>query len=345
VAHLPSLARIPGTQVVAVADTDAKHLAAARRLAPEARAIVSYMDVLSMPDVDAVVIALPPALHAPAAIAALERGKHVYVEKPLATNVADGRRVLDAWEGTGLVATMGFNYRRNPLVQRARDALVAGVVGAPIAVHTVFSTAARQEPAWKTAPETGGGVLLDLAVHHIDLLRFLLDAEVAEVAAELQSIRFENDTAFVRFTLTSGCVVQSFFSLSAVEEDRIEIRGSKAKLVIDRYRSLRVDVSPAEGGGALSLATKRLALEWLALPYALRKLRAPLHEPSFPIALAAFGAAVRDRIGVRPDLTDGLRALTVIEAIEASARAGQVVSLGVDAAQSRRESPVHVAPA
>src|SRR5262245_25271328 len=88
-AHVPSLARERDVAITALADQDAANLAAARTLAPRAHATADYRDVLAAADVDAVIIALPPALHADAAVAALETGKHVYVEKPLATSLAD----------------------------------------------------------------------------------------------------------------------------------------------------------------------------------------------------------------------------------------------------------------
>lgn len=333
-AHLPSLARIPGALVVALADTDPACLAAARHAAPTARVVAQYGDVLDMPDVDAVVIALPPALHADAATTAIARGKHVYLEKPITTTLADARRVLAAWRGTGLVGMMGFNYRRNPIVQQARQTIAAGTLGAPGAVRTVFATSPRPTPAWKTTRDAGGGVLLDLGVHHIDLVRFLLDTEVSAVSAELHSLRSEHDTAFLHIRLTSGCMVQSFFSLSVVEEDRIEVFGSEGKLTIDRYRSLRAEVAPAAARGALGTAARRLAAELGALPYALRKVRAPMHDPSFPAALEAFINAVRDRTPVKPDFDDGVRTLEVVEAAESSARSGCVVSLAAPAPAS-----------
>jgi predicted dehydrogenase len=326
-AHLSSLGRIAGAEVVALADADPGSLAAARALAPGARAVSDCNDVLEMSDVDAVIISLPPALHADAAIAALHHGKHVYIEKPLATSLADAERVAAASRGTALVSMMGFNYRRNPIVIQAREAIAAGSLGAPLAMRTVFSTPARAVPAWKQRRDTGGGVLLDLAVHHIDLTRFLLGAEIATVSAELQSIRTEQDTAFVQLGLTNRCTVQSFFSLSAIEEDRIEVYGYEAKLTIDRYRSLRLELVPAAVGGALGLAARRFAAEVAALPYALRKMRSPLHDPSFPASLEAFVHAVQARSMVRPDISDGLRAVAVIEAAELSARTGRMVSL------------------
>lgn len=317
--------------MVALADANPVALAAARALAPDARGSSELGEVLAAPDVDAVIIALPPALHAEAATTALARGKHIYVEKPLATTVDEARQVLAAWEGTGLVGMMGFNYRRNPIVRQACEAIAAGAIGNPVAVRTVFATPARPMAAWKQRRDSGGGALLDLAVHHIDLVRCLLGAEVDAVGARLGSLESEDDTAFVELRLTTGCVAQSFFSLSTVEEDRIEIYGSRAKLTIDRYASLRVDVSPAAAGGALGLSVKRVAREWSALPYALRKMRAPLHDPSFPAALEAFVDAVQNRTPVHPDLDDGLRAVAIIDAAERSARSGRTIALGAPA--------------
>ena len=326
-AHLPSLARLPDASVVALADADPANLASAQSLAPGARTVGDYAAVLAMSDVDAVVIALPPALHADAAVGALRQGKHIYVEKPLASTVADGSRIVEAWERSGLVAMMGFNYRYNPMVVHARVRLAARAVGELVAVRTVFATSRRSTPQWKRQRESGGGVLLDLAVHHIDLVRFLLDAEVSQVSADIRSVTSEDDTAFLQLRLTTGITVQTVCSLSAVEEDRIEIYGSSGKLTVDRYGSLRVEESGASARGALGAAVAKLVGEVSALPYVLQKRRAPLHDPSFPAAMQAFVQAVRDGTAATPTPSDGLRALTVIDAAEQSARSGRAVAL------------------
>jgi len=326
-AHLRSLARVPGGRVIALADTTAANLDAARPLAPDARAVADYGDVLAMPDVDAVIIALPPALHASAAIAALDQGKHVYVEKPLATSVDDAARVLETSRQSGLIAMMGFNYRHNPLIQRARSAIGGGAVGTAVSIRTVFTTPARAIPAWKQQRESGGGALLDLAVHHIDLIRFLLGTEVAHVSADMLSTQSEHDTVTLQMGLTNGSLAQVMCSLGTIDDDRIEIHGSAGRLTIDRYRSLRVEVTPAGASGMLGVAASRFAGELRALPYAVRKLRSPMHDPSFPAAMSAFVHAVASRTPAAPSVDDGLRALAVVEAAEESARSGRVVRL------------------
>jgi predicted dehydrogenase len=339
VVHLPLLRRIRGARITALADADASRLAEARPHAPEARYVADFQPVVEMPEVDAVVIALPPAVHAAAAIAALAHGKHVYLEKPLATTLPEGRQVIEARReaGAGLIAMMGFNYRRNPLVSRARELLAAGRIGAPLAARTVFSSRGRDEPDWKHARASGGGVLLDLGVHHIDLIRFLLSAEVTDVAARLRSVRAENDTAELQMRLTNGATAQSFWSLAAVEEDRIEVYGTEGKLTLDRYGSLGIELAPSTARGALGSTLSRVIREWSALPYAFRRRREPLNEPSFRAALEAFIEAARTGERVAPDLLDGYRALAVIDAAESAARTGRVVA--VEEAPAARSTP------
>jgi predicted dehydrogenase len=317
-AHGPALRRLGGARVVALADADPGRLDGMQALFPGARGHADWRAALDQPEVDAAVVALPTAMHAEAALAAIERGRHLYLEKPLATSVADGRRVVEAWRRSAVTAMMGFNYRRNPLVERARDVIRTGALGSLVAVRTVFSTTARDTPPWKTARGTGGGVLLDLGVHHVDLLRFLTGEEIEDARAELRTVRAEADTAFVRLRLTSGCLAQCFFSSGSVEEDRVEVYGSAAKLTLDRYRSLRVEVTPARAGSPLELALRRALAEWRALPYAVRKLRSPGQEPSYAASLAAFVGAASAGERVAPDLEDGLRAMEVVELAERS---------------------------
>jgi predicted dehydrogenase len=115
--------------------------------------------------------------------------------------------------------------------------------------------------------------------------------------------------------------------LSAIEEDRIEVYGSHARITIDRYRSLRLEETPATAGGALSGAVRRLIGEMGAAPYALERRLAPLRDPSFAAAIGAFVRAIQDRTPATPSLGDGYRALAVTEAAELAAASGRAVSL------------------
>jgi myo-inositol 2-dehydrogenase/D-chiro-inositol 1-dehydrogenase len=191
----------------------------------------------------------------------------------------------------------------------------------------VFSTASHPLPEWKQARRSGGGALLDLASHHVDLVRFFFKQEVQAVSAELRSQRAEGDSAILHLRLADGLLVQSFFSLSAVDEDRFEVYGQAGKLMVDRYRSLDVEI--IETGREFSrLSRVTHGLRSLRNgPHLLKKLLAPGHEPSYREALLRFVSAVRGDGVAAPDLLDGSRSLEVICAAERSARTGQSVSL------------------
>ena len=195
-------------------------------------------------------ICVPPHLHAPCAIAAFDAGLHVYLEKPLAPSSTEGARVVDAWRRAGKVGMMGFNFRFHPQVERIRQRLRAGDIGTPLGVRSVFTILPHELPEWKRTRRTGGGVLLDLASHHVDLVHHLLDDPVVRVYASARSLRGEGDHAAVQLELASGAMAQIFVSLGSVDENRMEIVGTSGKLVMDRTELLRPDHVPATQQGA-----------------------------------------------------------------------------------------------
>lgn len=328
--HLEILLSVPGVRLTALADPDPERRAEAARRAPQAAALAGWEEALEL-DLDAVVVCLPNALHAEAGLAALERGLHLYLEKPLATTLDDGRRVVDAWRRAGTVGMIGFNYRFNALYEAARQHVVAGRLGEVTSARTLFSTAARPLPAWKTDPGAGGGVLLDYASHHVDLLRMVLRLEVAEVSAQLLSTDARAESALVALRFPGGVGAQSLFARGTVDEDSFELFGAAGKLSLDRQRSIAVRLAEAapelshRGAarrGARGVAGAARAVG--ASPHARTKIRAPAAEPSFRAALEHFVAAARSGEPGKPDLVDGLRSLAVIEAAARSAREGRV---------------------
>lgn len=336
--HLVNLARLPNVEITALAELDPDRRAQAARQAPRAAAFADYQELLEMREVDAVVICLPNALHARAGIAAMERGKHVYLEKPLATNVADGWRVVEAWRRSGLVGMIGFNYRFQRLYQCLKQQIQAGRLGELVGVSSVFSTAGRQLPDWKLTRENGGGVLLDLASHHIDLISYLLEQSVCEVFARIQSKRSEQDTAALQLRLASGLAVQCFFSLNAAEENRFELYGTAGKLTADRYLSSDLEISDAARNLARVKKFGHSMRSLLHSPYLLERFRKDTGDPSFHSALAYFVESVRLARAAQPDFLDGLRSLAVIEAAEKSARAACAVSIAESAREEEKQN-------
>jgi predicted dehydrogenase len=321
--HFEALAATPGVEVVAIADPDPEARAAAATRFPGARAFGDPSQLLSDGGTEAVLVCVPSALHAPVAEGAFEAGLHVYLEKPVAADLEGARRVARAWRASGRVGMVGLNFRHDARYRELRERLRRGEIGEVVAARSVFCSAAGDLPEWKRSRAAGGGVLLDLASHHADLVRFTL-GEVAKVSASLRSVRGEDDTAGLRMVLADGVVVESLFSSSAIDDDRFEVYGTCGWLAVDRYGSPELErgaAPPAYGRGA------RLRRE---LGSALRGLRGVLHgagEPSYRAALACFAAATHGTAAPSPDLEDGLRSLAIVLAAEEAARTGRTIDV------------------
>jgi predicted dehydrogenase len=328
--YLETLRRIPGVELSAVADTDPAAQAEARRLVPEAAVWPTAAELLAESEVEAVLIALPASAQAAAAVAAFESGRHVYVDKPIAANLAEARPVIEAWRRAATVGMVGLNYRLHPHYQRARAVVRSGRIGDVVGARSVFSLpAAVAQPGWKGRRD-GGGVLLDLGSHHADLAHFLLGQPVREVFAELRSLRGEDDSATLELRLADGTLVQSLFSLSAVDEERFEVYGTEGKLTVDRCYALDVDVRPATRERDRLRRAARAARRLRHASFLITRTRAPACEPSYPLALGRFVAAVRGEAAPDPDLADGYRSLAVIEAALESAESGRAVEPAYD---------------
>ncbi len=325
--HLDALQRLPRVRLVALAEVDPQRRAEAARQVPEAVSFADYPDLLEHASVEAVIICLPSAMHAEAAKAALRLGKHVYIEKPMATDLRDAESLLAVWRTTGLVGMVGFNYRFHPLYRAARSYILSNRLGELVAARSVFATAPRPLPSWKHTRQGGGGALLDLASHHFDLIHFLFGQEICDVFATTRGQRTEDDTASVALRLSSGLPVQSFFSTNALEEDRFEIYGTAGKLTVNRYASSVVEIEPPTRQFA---RLKRLAWDLRSLVARggiIRNLIFPYREASYNLALAHFIEAVRAHRPAAPDFWDGYRSLSVVCAAEESARTGRGVPL------------------
>lgn len=326
VVHIPLLARRADVDVHALAESDAGALAAAHALVPAARRFATLEDMVAGAALDAVIVALPTGVHAAAATTVLGAGSDLYLEKPLAAHVADGEAVLDAWDASGRIGMVGFNGRFNPLYGRLRDLIRSGRAGTPVYARSVFATASREMPEWKRRRATGGGALLDLGAHHIDLMRYLFEREPVAVRATTTSRITEADTAMIELELEDGLTVHGFFSLAAAEHDHVEVYGAHARLSVSRFTSLDVAVidNPGRGGGEAGRLLRRAgALRHLGA--ALRARRSPLREPGYALALDAFLEAVRCRRmpADGADLSDGYACLAVIDAAERSVRSGR----------------------
>ena len=324
--HLPILTHLSGVEIAALAEIDPDRQEKARRYVPKAIIFDDYKKLLQMQEVEAVVICLPNALHAEAAIAALRQGKHVYLEKPIAISLDEARNVLKVWNETNLNGMIGFNFRYHPIYQSAKQYIQSERLGQLVYVHSIFSTVSQSQPEWKQNRKTGGGALLDLASHHIDLIHFLFDQEIQEVSAQMRSFRSEDDHALLQMRLANGLLIQSFFSIKTFEKDSFEIYGQTGKLALNRHHSLCMDVNDPSLPFIL-FKLKQGFQKFTQLPDYFIKFLVPNYEPSFKAALAHFISTIHKKQPPTPDFLDGYRSLLVIQGAEESARSGRIVSL------------------
>ncbi len=169
-------------ELTAIADVDKER---AKAVAPSTQTQIfdDYQKMLASDVVEAVIVSTPPQLHEEIVIAALEAGKHVLCEKPLANSVDACRRIVEAAKRTGKVLTTGFNHRYFPAIQFVKQTLDSGRIGEldhirAFAGHTGLSE--FKSPWMYDKDVMGGGALMDVGIHIIDLTRYLL-GDVEEV--------------------------------------------------------------------------------------------------------------------------------------------------------------------
>ena len=327
-AHLKILPRLPGVELAAIADTDSESLREAKALVPFAECFEDYRLLLSRPDLQAVVICLPNQLHAEATIAAIAARKNVYLEKPVATNLQDAESILNTSQNHGNVITMiGFQYRFHQTIRALKQMIQTGRFQHPVLVQTSFTTAGENLPVWKQSRATGGGVLPDLACHHVDLFRFLFDQEVTEVFAKTWTRRSESDCALLALNFNGGLRTQSFFSFSSVEENRFEIYDEDGKLSWETLLSDRWELTDPR---LSSVRLKRLwntAMSFTMNPFFFRRNADEAFLAPYRQALKHFVESAESNQKCKPDFEDALENIRVIQAAEESADSGKTIAL------------------
>ena len=227
--HLEALDAIPGARIAAIASasSDKARSAGERWGVPWT---TNVEELLQREDVDAVAIATPSGLHPGQALAALRHGKHVLVEKPIALSNADARQIVDEARERGLVAGTVSQRRFEPTVRAVRDAVAEGSLGKIamiVAEGFYFRPQTYYDSAgWRGTVELDGGVLMNQAIHTIDLLRWI-GGPVVRVSANLATIghRMEaEDTASVSLRFETGALGAILATTCAATERPTELR-------------------------------------------------------------------------------------------------------------------------
>jgi len=186
-------------RVAAIASRDAEKASAmATRFGIE-KSYGSYEDLLSDPDIDAIYNPLPNHLHVPMTIKALEHGKPVLCEKPIALNAAQASELAEAQKAANLPVAEAFMVRHHPQWKKARAMVAEGRLGDVRAIQTIFAYYLDDPKDVRNQADIGGGGLFDVGCYAINTARFLFDAEPLRAIALM-----ENDPVFDTDRLTSG---------------------------------------------------------------------------------------------------------------------------------------------
>lgn len=189
--HLKAYASLEGVRIVSLAgmEQDLRDSLQAEYSIPNA--FSGWEEMLEHGGLDAISVAVPTFLHAPIAIAALERGLHVLSEKPIARNAVEGQAMVDAARTAGRVLDIAFNHRRRGDIQALKEVIDAGGVGRPYYAKASWlrRSGIPTLGSWFTNPElAGGGPLADIGVHALDYALHLLgEPKVVAVSAATHS--------------------------------------------------------------------------------------------------------------------------------------------------------------
>ena len=231
--HADGYRRCDDTRIVAISDLDderRRHFA--ERYGAD-RQYGEYENLLADETIDAVSVALPNFLHRPATVAALEAGKHVLCEKPPARTLAEAEAMREAAAREGLVLAYGLQRRFNPATQALREHLETGTLGDVYHARAVWTrTWGVPEGAagWFTDPErAGGGVLIDIGVHVLDLGWYLMGCPAPATVSGQTYNKFPDrtrteDSAFALIRFEDGRTLQLETSwILAQEEDDLSV--------------------------------------------------------------------------------------------------------------------------
>jgi predicted dehydrogenase len=322
--------------------------AAAARLG-WAAAETDWRALIARDDVDLVDIAAPGDLHAPIAIAALEAGKHVLCEKPLANTLAEAeamKAAADAAYPRGARAMVGFNYRRVPALALARRLVEQGRIGPLRHVRAVYLQDWLADPeapmTWRMRAErAGSGALGDLGAHVVDLARYLTGDEIAGVSAVSATFVRErpmadgtgngtvtvDDAVVFAGRLASGALASfeaTRYATGRKNGLRIELNGARGSLAFDLERLNELEFFDA-GDDSTDSGFRRILVTESSHPY-LSAWWPPGHtlgwEHTFTHQARDLVTAIAAGDQPSPSFADGLAVQRVLDAVARSAASG-----------------------
>src|SRR5260221_621575 len=236
--------QVSGVQLYAVAETGGQTRTQVGDELGVSNTFADALELIALPELDAVVIATPTSTHHALVIAAANAGKAIFCEKPLALTLAENYEVLEAVARAQVPLQVGFMRRFDAAYQRAKKMIADGQIGSPV----TFKALSRDPfcpPRGYMDPAKNGGLILDMAIHDFDLARWLMGSEVERVSAEgtllvceqLQQVG-DIDNAVVNLRFASGALGNVEVSRNAFYgyDIRTEVLGSEGAVTIGAHQ-------------------------------------------------------------------------------------------------------------
>ena len=310
----------PELELVALCERDPARAADFQRRVPGIPVIAELGELLLDPDLDAVIVATPPRTHHAICKAALLAGKHVLVEKPLATNSIDARDLIDVASERGVVLMPGHTFIYSPSVNKVRDLIRDGELG-----EVYFVTSSRMN----LGKYQSDGVICDLAPHDISILLHWLDEPIAQVSASARSIFREGvpETAFLTLKFESGAAANVQVSWLAPRKVRQTVVVGSRRMV--QYDDTAADESVRIYDRGMEFHTPQNFGEY-QLTYRSGDIIAPRVEAAEPLSLelSDFASAILTGSTPASHAELGYEIVLALEAAEESLRRnGEPVSL------------------
>ena len=310
----PSLVNSSKVELAAVCRRD---LAAAQSFAADFGGCSAYdsgQRLLEDPEVEAVIVSTPTDTHRDYTVAAAAAGKHVLCEKPMARNRDECREMIDACDRAGVKLAVAYRRRTFPQVVEAKRLIAAGAIGTPVCARTHYSGwGDLRSGAWQKEPGIGGA-LMEMAVHRLEVLLNLADAEPVAVSAMIDTVHHDwevDDTDAILIRFADGRIgVHSTIMTSKPRRDFAQVDGADGRILIQslEFGSDHIELETDAG-------VERVAVT-------------PLEEPFFdqPMIedLAESAGSARQPVC---DGHMGFRVQAVCDAARASSASGQQVDV------------------
>jgi predicted dehydrogenase len=315
------------SRVVAVSDLDPAKLAVSKRRHPEAEATCNFRDLLQNPRIDAIAIATPVHTHFELALAALNAGKHVLVEKPFVQTSEQARRLMDEAGRRGLTLMVDHTFLYTPAVQKIRELVLQDQLGEVYYYDSTRSSLGLFQ--------SDVNVIWDLAVHDISIIQYILDEDPVAVSAtgSCHVAGSPENMAHITLFFESRCVAHvSVNWLSPIKVRQTFVGGSKKMIVYD-------DLEPTE---KIKVYDKGITLNALSpdahqfrIGYRAGDMWAPHISPKEALQTEVEHFIDCLRTGAKP-VSDGVSGLRVIEVLEAASRSIADQGKPVQLKQQRR---------